>query len=128
MLNQRHVKILSRIFALLMITLGGFWLFSSWHFQSSQDTEILVLLLLVLLCLHLIGAFAGFLSGVGGIFGMIVFTVLSLFAPSFLNIPFRPGYYLNFLYFVFISAQIVLFILCIVVRSRSVPMNRSLSK
>lgn len=127
MLNQRHVKIISRIFAVFMIVLGGFWLVSSWHFQSNQDIGIYVIPLLVLLCLHLIGAFAGFLSGVGGISGMIVFTVLSLIAPSFLNIPFRPGYYLNLFYFVFIGAQIVLLIFCMVVRSRSVSMNRTLS-
>jgi heme/copper-type cytochrome/quinol oxidase subunit 4 len=126
MLTKRYITIFSRIFAGLLIALGtSLWLISWWYAEVRLGEELNAPLIIVLLTLHLIGALGGFRATVIGILIMIILTVLSLIAPVYLNIPFRPASWINFLYIMLICAQIVLLFFCFIKKERSDSMNRS---
>lgn len=120
MLTQRHVIIISRSLAAFTITVGGaFCLVSWWYIKFRLDEEIKVIPLMLLFTLHL-GALTGLQASVGGILGMIVFNVLSLIAPIYLNVPFSPGYWICSLYIMLICAELLLLIFCLIKRKSSI--------
>ncbi len=86
------------------------------------DEDIAAIPLMLLFTLHL-GTLTGLQASVGGILGMIVFTVLSLIAPIYLNVPFDPGYWMRLLYIMLICAELLLLILCLIKRRSSISID-----
>ena len=121
---KRNIVIFSRILASLIIIIGGsFWLTSWWYVRFRLGEEMAVLPVIILLILHSIGAISGFRASVDGILCMIIFTVLALIAPTYLNVPFGPTFSIYLLYFGIIFAEFLLIAFCLANRRRPISKN-----
>lgn len=116
---RKFIKI-SRIMTVFFLTgLGVLWLALWWYTKTKFDTELSISPFIILMGLNLIGAFSDYKNGLTGTLCMILFTVLSCIAPSFLAVPFLPGFWFIVFYILLISVGLVMLFYHVKVKKNS---------
>ena len=121
MVSQKSLIVLARVFAGLTLALGCMWLLGIiilFQLAMSKNSTtafvnidgVQIGLMSVLFGAHLVAAWAGARSSIRGSVAMLSANVLSLIAPTYLNVPVVPGPAVKAVLLV-VSAALVVFVL-----------------
>ena len=105
---SKFIKVSRPLTIFFLTALGVFWLVLWCYFNTKFETELSILPFIILMGLNLIGAFSGYKTTLPRMLCMILFTVLSLIAPYFLNIPFYLSSWFFVIYILLIIIQLAM--------------------